>query len=92
MGRFDVRLPGERGSKPVSDQGRSARLDRHVASNASMCACITRFPVECLCCGQCLCFFCAGLIDLHADLPEYLNRRNVDFKDEFPFNDPIEGI
>lgn len=92
MGRFDVRPAGERGPKPASDQGRFARLDRHAKPNASVCACITRHPVECLCCGRVLCFFCAGLIDLHVDLPEYLNRRNSDFTGEFPFSDPIEGI
>ncbi len=92
MGRFDIRPAGERATRHAPLETRTGRLMAHTTPKAVTCACITKFPAECLCCGKTLCLLCAGVIRRNTDLMEYLQTRNEDFNGEFAFNDSIEGI
>lgn len=60
VGRFDVRPRARDRTDIALERERNWLL--HVTSRAAFCACGRCQPVECLCCGRQLCFFCGGRV------------------------------
>lgn len=60
MGRWDADFrPRQHRESP---ENRLIRWQKHMLRRAEYCACGQFAPVECLCCGKRLCFFCAGVM------------------------------